>query len=526
MKRLTLGFLIAVLITGFTFFSSNFLFAKQVKGVVFEDTNKNLNLDKGEKGIPGVLVSNQRDVVQTDKNGRFKISIEDETVIFITKPNGYMTPLNDKNLPQFYYIYQPKGSPELKYGGIEPTGKLPKSLNFPLLKTEEIQTCKVIAFSDPQPRDHQEVNYIRDDVIAELIGTDAVCGITLGDIMYDDLSLLDRYNQVVSQIDIPFYNVAGNHDENYDSPDDRYALETFKRHFGPTYYSFDYGKVHFIVLDDVEYLGKNEKGSPRYQGKLGEQQLQWLKNDLGFVDEDRLIVLTMHIPLYTSYSEGASVNVLDRDELFEILKDRERVLALAGHMHTLEHNFIGKEIDWHGENPLHQVICAAVSGTWWTGIKDERGIPGADQRDGTPNGYHIFKFEGNQYSEVFKPAHRDADFQLRISSPVGKISLSDTTKEMIIVNVFDGSERSKVKYKIDDSNFLEMQQTRLVDPFYQNFYDKNKDGLPSWIKPEVSTHIWTAQLPDDLKPGVHRIVVITTDQFGNKYETASIFEVE
>jgi len=514
------------LLSLFIFYLSFPLYAKQIKGTVYEDTNKNLSFDKGEKGIPGVLVSNQKKVVQTDEEGRFKISIDDETIIFITKPAGYMTPVDKNNLPQFYYIHQPKGSPELKYGGIEPTAKLPRRVNFPLFKFEESDTFEVLAFSDPQSRDHQEVSYIRDDVIAELIGTSAVCGITLGDIMYDDLSLYDRYNQVVSQIGIPFYNVPGNHDENYDSPDDQYALETFKQHFGPNYYSFDYGKVHFVVLDDVEYLGKNEKGNPHYQGKIGEKQLQWLQNDLYFVPNDRLIVLTMHIPLYTSYSERPGVNVVDRVTLFEILKHRERVLALAGHMHTLEHSFIGKDLGWLVQNPLHQVTCAAVSGTWWSGIKDGRGIPIADQRDGTPNGYHIFRFFGNQYQEIFKPANRGNDFQLRISQPIGKISQNELNEMKIVVNVFDGSERSITQFKLDDSAFQKMQHTRMIDPYFEQVYKTSEEHYPSWVEPEVSTHIWTASLPANLKAGIHRIVVKTTDQFGNNYQAGGIFEVE
>ena len=507
-------------------FVTSSLAAKDITGIVFEDANQNLRLDSNEKGIPGVLVSNQKDVVKTDNEGKFKISIEEETIVFITKPAGYMTPQSADQLPQFYYIHQPKGSPALKYGGILPTGKLPKQLNFPLFKTANSDTFDVIAFSDPQTRNHQEIDYVRDDVVAELIGTNAVCGITLGDIMYDNLSFYGRYNAVVSQIGIPFYNVPGNHDENYDSPDDHYALETFKSHFGPNYYSFDYGQVHFVVLDVVEYLGRNEKGNPRYQGRIGERQLQWLQNDLAFVPENRLIVLTMHIPLFTTYGDGAAINVVDRGDLFEVLKNHDNVLALAGHMHTLEHNFIGKELGCQGEKPIHQVICAAVCGTWWTGPKDERGIPIADQRDGSPNGYHIFTFEGNQYREILKPAKFSADFQLRISSPVGTISKDEIGQQIIIVNVFDGSEKSIVTCQIDGLEFTPMQKTALKDPFYEQIYEQIKDEAPDWISAENSTHIWTMPLPTDLKPGVHKIVAKTIDQFGNEYGAAGVIEIE
>src|SRR4030042_2060004 len=107
-----------------------------VNGIVFEDKNKNLQYDADEKGITGILVSNQVDVVKTDKDGRYELPVDqEEAIIFIIKPAGYLLPLNENNLPQFYYIHKPKGSSELKYPGIPPSGPLPEEVNFPLFKT-------------------------------------------------------------------------------------------------------------------------------------------------------------------------------------------------------------------------------------------------------------------------------------------------------------------------------------------------------------------------------------------------------
>lgn len=500
--------------------------AQTAKGTVFEDANKNLKLDKGEKGVPGVLVSNQKDVVQTNNKGQFTLPIEGDAVIFITKPAGYQLPVNEAKIPQFYYVHQPKGSPELKFGGVAPTGTLPKQINFPLFKVEESDTFDVLAFSDPQTRNNNEISYLRDDVVAELVGTNAACAITLGDIMYDDLSHYDRYNRVMAQMGIPIYNVPGNHDENYDAPGDEYSLETYKRHFGPNYYSFDYGKVHFIVLDDVEYLGKNAEGRPRYQGRIVEKELAWLENDLKFVPEEMLIVLTMHIPIFSGEGTEPAINIINRDALFKILEGRKNILALAGHMHTLEHHFLDETPGWTRENPIHQIICSAAAGAWWSGMKDERGIPVADQSDGVPNGYHVIQFKGNQYTQYFKAASRGRDFQMRFSSPTGIIQKSALDTTQIIVNIFDGSERSTVTCIIDDLFPLEMKRTKMPDPFTEKTYARQKDSMPSWLRAGVSTHIWTCTLPGDLKPGVHRIVVQTTDQFGQSHQAAHIFEME
>ncbi|MCX7765541.1 MAG: calcineurin-like phosphoesterase family protein [Candidatus Sumerlaeia bacterium] len=498
----------------------------EISGIVFEDTNKNLKLDPNEKGIANVLVSNQREVVKTDANGHYSLPIDDDTIIFVTKPAGYAVPLNQYNLPQFYYIHKPQGSPPLKYKGIEPTGPLPSSLNFPLFKTADSDEFEILVFADTQPGNLKSIEYLQEDVLPELIGTKAEFCIALGDNVSDNLSLYDKLNALLAQLGIPMYKVPGNHDMNYDVPDDRHSLETFKSIFGPNYYSFDYGKVHFVVLDDVEWHGKTEQQKGWYQGMIGETQLQWLKNDLRFVPADKLVVLTMHIPFTTIINDAPADKVMDREKLFEIIKDREHLLALAGHNHTTEHYFLGPETGWQGKQPLHLLICATACGSWWSGPKDERGIPIADQQDGTPNGYHLIRFSGTKYYERFKPASRCADYQLRISSPSTKLKSVELKDSQIVVNVFNGNERSIVKCQIDDLPVILMKRTNMIDPYFNDLYTQYKDTYKSWVNPVPSKHICTTPLPQDLKPGFHKVAVTATDQYGNTYRSVRIFEIE
>jgi hypothetical protein len=242
-------------------------------GVVFDDRNKNGKQDRNEKGVRNVSVSNGREVVQTDKNGRYEIPVNDETIIFITKPSGYMVPVNDQNLPQFYYIHYPEGSPvETFYPGIEPTGPLPESVDFPLYKAKDPANFKAIYMADPQTSDLEELEMFRKDIIEELKGTDAAFGITAGDLINDPLELFEPHNEIVSSVGVPWWNVIGNHDINYDVPDDTYSTETYKSIFGPTDYSFDYGQTHFVNMDNIGYRGEG-KG---YVGYLDERRLEWL----------------------------------------------------------------------------------------------------------------------------------------------------------------------------------------------------------------------------------------------------------
>ncbi|MBV2223594.1 MAG: metallophosphoesterase, partial [Cloacibacterium sp.] len=135
------------------FLCSAFSFAQQqATGYVFEDTNKNGIKDRKEKGIANVSVSNGVDLVKTDETGKYTLPVENDNIIFVIKPANYATPKSNTQLPQFYYIHKPEGSPkDMKYAGVKPTGKLPKEINFPLYAQKENTQFKVLVFGDPQP---------------------------------------------------------------------------------------------------------------------------------------------------------------------------------------------------------------------------------------------------------------------------------------------------------------------------------------------------------------------------------------
>jgi hypothetical protein len=374
-------------------------------GLVFHDANHNGVRDADEPGIAGVRVSNGREIVLTDQGGAYRLPIDDDTILFVIKPRGWMTRVDQLNLPRFYYIHKPNGSPKLKYPGVAPTGPLPASVDFPLYPQEEPDRFRVIVFGDTQPDSIEEINYLAHDVVEEVIGTEAAFGFTLGDIVNDRLELHEPLNRVVAHIGIPWYNVMGNHDSDYSSPDDKHSDEHFERVYGPSYYSFDYGPVHFIVLDDIVWHGATEEEKGYYRAGLGERQLDFLGNDLALVPKDRLVVLTMHIPI---------VQIKERKELFRLLAQHPHTLSFSAHTHIAEHLFLRSEQDWPGEQPHHHINFATACGSWWRGAPDEVGIPHTMMADGGPNGWSIVTFDGIRYSVEFVPARRPRDYQMSL----------------------------------------------------------------------------------------------------------------
>lgn len=488
-------------------------------GTVFEDGNRNGRRDPGERGLPGVRVSNGREIVTTDARGRWRLPATDDTIFFVIKPRNWMTPVNAHQLPRFYYIHKPKGSPSLQFPGVAPTGPLPASIDFPLYRRREPNRFHAVFFADTQPRDQTEIDYIARDVVEELIGTDAAFGVTLGDIVFDDLSLFDSLNATIALIGIPWYNVIGNHDINFDAADDRHSDETFERVYGPSYYSFDHGPVHFIVLDDIQWSGRTPEDRGRYTGGLGPEQIEFVKNDLALVPERQLVVLMMHIPL---------TGVGDRAELYRLIEQRPYAMSISGHTHYQEHRFITAEDGWRGPEPHHHVVNVTVSGSWWSGAPDERGIPHTLMNDGAPNGYSILTFDGQKYSIRYKAARRPADYQMNIYAPE-VVNSADAAAE-VLVNVFAGSPRSKVEMRLgEDGTWTPMERVPRPDPAYMRLKELEAGPNPPPGRrlpaPRLSPHIWRATLPSSLPPGAQKIEVRTTDIFGQTYTAYRVIRV-
>ena len=293
----------------------------KVTGYVFNDINKNQTFDAFEKGVKGVLVSSKNEIVLTDKNGKYSLNLfGDEDIVFMIKPAGLTVPLDRNNLPLFYHFIEKEQPLLMQFPGGKVAGSNSESYDFPVNKSTVRDTFEFIAMADPQSKKLIELYYLRDDVVSELISTNADFTITMGDIVHDDLSLFERHNEIMSKIGVPVYNLPGNHDIDFNASDDIDALNTYMSIYGPSYYAFEYGKANFVMLDNVEWMGKqDERNKGSYRGMIGDAQLNWVRNYLKYVPSDHLVVMAMHIPLYYSGSPDPAVNVVDRKKLLALL---------------------------------------------------------------------------------------------------------------------------------------------------------------------------------------------------------------
>jgi 3',5'-cyclic AMP phosphodiesterase CpdA len=476
-----------------------------IRGVVFDDRNGNGVRDPGEPGIAEVAVSNGTDVVLSDAQGGYELTAADDATVFVVKPRGWMTPVDVQNLPQFYRR-------------LVPGAAIPAAVDFPLRRSEEPDAFRAIVFTDPQPATPEDVDYFKRTIIAGLAGSrGAAFGITLGDVVSDRLDLFSPLNMAVAGLGRPWYNLNGNHDLNLDAPDDRHATAGFEAVYGPSTYAFHRGRVLFVALNDVRFLG-----GPRYIGGLRADQFTFLGNLLRLTPRDELVVLMMHIPwFYPNPSNAETFRAADRARLFALLKDRPNNFWISGHTHYQRHVFYGPADGWQGAQPLHEYNVAAASGSFWGGPPDASGIPIATMWDGTPHGYAILSFNGVAEPVAdYRAAREPADYQVGLYAPA--VAAVHQGYVSFFANVFNGHDGWKVEARVDDRAWSDLRRVIEWDPAYAKLYlaqDTLAAPLPGRRLPDptVCYHLWRGYLPADLVPGKHRIEVRATDPSGRSF---------
>jgi 3',5'-cyclic-AMP phosphodiesterase len=184
---------------------------------------------------------------------------------------------------------------------------------------------------------------------------------------------IDLYKSASDRLKMPYYNSIGNHDVlgwssrrkvSVDDPDLGKKLIMDKLKMESSYYSFNHKGWHFVVLDSIHPIEADHGIS--YKGRLGDQQLEWLRYDLGKHSRMPTVVMT-HIAAFCHLGQmngDPKFNpfghmVLEDTVAFRTIIERHNVKAvLQGHSHVPE-DFYYRGI-WY-------ITTQSVSAAWWGG---------------------------------------------------------------------------------------------------------------------------------------------------------------
>lgn len=447
--------------------------AKDIKGTV-KDTEG--------KGVAGVVVSDGLNTVQTDSKGRFRIDTDqDSRFIFISTPAGY--------------ISSTVGGKNLFYKEIEEDTK---KYEFIVEKNPQDDTNhNIIVIADPQISERNELPELQkhaDDItefVKEMDG-DYTFGLCLGDIVGWDHSIYPEYENIMSASGFDYRYVIGNHDMTNWGRSHETSMKNYEDFFGPSWYSFNVGDVHYIVLNDNFYVGRDYF----YIGYIDERQLRWLENDLSYVPEGSRVVVSVHIPTTLDKSDRDAFqygvigdNLCNKPSFYQMLEPYQTVI-LSGHMHTADFEQIS-------ENMI-EINIAGLCGAWWCG---EVCI------DGSPAGYKVFDMDGNDMKWIYKGCGHPLDYQMKV--------YADTPDYpgQVVANVWDYDPEWKVEYFEDGVKVCDMERFKAQDPLAKELYKDPSSLKRTWVYAAPTENMFKANISDNAKT----LEIRVTDRFGRIY---------
>ncbi len=436
----------------------------------------------GDKGIAGVVVTDGEHFAATDARGRYALEADDENrFVYLSVPAGYHAPV-EKGVVK-HYLPMPSG------GG---------RCDFALTAAGDETRHGFIAIADPQIWARKEFRLLgeaADDIAATVreYPDRPFFGICCGDIVSHDHALYGEYNDVMERTGIAFRNAMGNHDMKVYGRSFETSFEAFEATYGPTYYSFNVGKVHYAVLNDNFFIGRDYF----YIGYLAERQLRWLERDLSYVPAGSTVVVCFHIPSTCEEQDRkqfkyqtAGLTMTNHRGLYAILKPY-RAHILSGHTHTTYNQRI--------TDSLYEHVIPALSGAWWQGELCT---------DGTPRGYGVFTVDGSEITWYYRSTGRPADCQMTLYDGRDFAQFDG----FVVADIWASDPAWRVEMFVDGRSAGEMERFETYDPAAQRMYASTEHMDHKWIYPSKSDHFY--RLP---RPEAGRIEVVATDPFGREY---------
>ena len=385
----------------------------------------------GGRPLAGVAVTDGYTFAQSDAQGAFALDADDEALfISVVTPAGYIAPLKE-GVPQFFLPYTPSA----------------KRFDFELQAWPGTAACyELLAIADPQPKTDEHFERLRTEIIPPLQAATAAkkaqgvdqAVILLGDIVWDSPQLFAKIREQFASLGIPVYGVIGNHDHDLNKFTDREATENYRSHFGPTYYAFDMGRTHYVVLDDIVY-----HGARKYDEQIDSMQLRWAAAYAERLPAGSRVCFAMHAPAMKSWRDERRVM-----ESAETLMD-----AFAGHeIHFISgHTHINSNFDIREGAMEHNV--AQICGNLWRDPIN---------RDGTPKGWQLFRECGGDFAWTYQSLEMPEARQLRVWGP----GTAEDYPASVIAKVWNWDSYWTVVWYEDGRYRGSMQRIWCNDPDY------------------------------------------------------------
>lgn len=495
------------------------------------------------KGVAGVVVSDGYEVVRTGSDGVYQLpSKKALKYVFMSVPSGY-EPAAEGVLPKIY-------------AALTKDQNVAERVDFVLSKVDNQDKYKVFFLGDmhlaARTDDISQFSVFTSDwnsYRASHSG-EKMYAVTLGDMTWDLYWYANTYklpeyivdmNKRVS--DILIYHTMGNHDNDMMAVGNWNAKLPYVDNVSPDWYSFNIGKVHYVVLDDID-CSAYKGGDRNYVKNLPQEQIDWLKKDLQYVDKSTPLVITMHAQVF--YPNGNTRYKIDHSEastkaLFAAVAGY-KVHYVTGHTHTI-FNALPSETSSLGATDTYEHNAGSICASWWWSGKLTPGVYAS--LDGAPGGYSIWDVDGTDFKWKYKATAKDENYQFR-SYDLNNVSFSyddvpelqkndnaapkadfmkyilaypGTKNNEVLINIWNWASDWTLKVTDETGKELSYTKETAYDPLHiktlsvKRFNSSTISSSPSFITENKMPHFFRVKADNaDVD-----LTITVTDSFGNVY---------
>lgn len=492
-------------------------------------------------GVENVVVSDGAEVTVTNEKGIYQLkSAKKWGYVFISVPSGYEVP-SVGVLPQFHRA-------------LKNSADVVERADFKLEKVDGQDSYKIFMLGDMHLANRtgdlgQFAQFTSDltDYMTRHKG-EKMYALTLGDMTWDLYWYSNSYyfpqylNTINSQIkNLQIFHTMGNHDNDFQTRSDYDAAVKYVDQICPTYYSFNIGKVHYVVMDDIDCSSYDGSTSRNYVKSLSAEQLDWLAKDLSYVAKTTPVVVAMHAQVFYPTTSGFKIDhdPVNTLRLFDIL-DGYTVRFVTGHTHKLFNVTPDAPIvDGHNFREYNSgSVCASW---WWSGNL----TPGIHiGTDGTPGGYGIWDVTGTDFQCLYKSTGWPEEYQFRsydlnnvhfsmadVPLMPSDISASVKNAYMQYVNAYPQNNDNEVLINIwnwnrnwtltvidENGKELEWKHTNAYDPLHiaaltvPRFNDSGLSSAPNFITNSFSHFFMVTADNADAD-----LTITVRDEFGHEW---------
>lgn len=502
------------------------------------------------RGIKGVRVSDGVRTTITDQNGHYWLTSDKKHgYVFIIIPSGYEALPTDgvRAFPRFWSTLTADKNTVEQH-------------DFDLAKVDNDKHIMLVAADlHLANRDKVSADMSQFDtgfmaetrLFIEENKTIPVYTMILGDMTWDVYWYANSYTPIdykrtISKYAGQVFHVMGNHDNDYYEAGDFAGEAKYKQALGPTYYSMNIGKVHYIVLDNVVSMNtgamQGKGGARDMEARLTEEQLQWLRDDLAALgDKEAPIVVGFHCPSHSNNNakfetkntfNGSSTSTKEDEmtKFIDCFKGFSNVQFLSGHTH------LNINVSVPNTSIKEQNIASVCETWWWAGK-----VSGVNVcRDGSPGGYKVFNVDNENLTWYYKGIGlpRNKQFNTYDVSKVKEFFASAEVAEMmdklpksfrkndyeglddnsVLINVWDYSDGWKISIK-ENGKELPIERLFIKDPLHRLAYDygrtaKNKKAPTNttfFTKPTAHMFCVTP------KSSTSTLEIVVTSSLGDEY---------